>query len=361
MMGLSRKTTAVVLILSAVLITTLQDTTLKGMSGAYPFHEMQTIRSLAAMPVVIGFLLYETRGLSALASTDWAYISLRSLVVAIASVCFYATAAAMPFPEAVALYFTMPLIVAILAGPLLGEPVRWYRLVAVVFGFLGVTIIVQPGSAVFEPASLLGIFCAVCYAIGNLMIGPLGPSVPTSVLAFYLNLFFLLTALILSLIFGFGWLETGGHASIAYLTGPWVMPTTWDLALLIAIGLSTGLLMILFTMPYRLAEVSFIAPFEYSAMLWAMLFSWLILGDIPGIKALAGNALIAGAGLFMLGMDRYTSRDRRQAGQKRWHRPRAGSGPRMDRSEPVLAGKHQSIEARRGPPGRIVRHADRRS
>ena len=74
---------------------------------------------------------------------------------------------------------------------------------------------------------------------------------------------------------------------------------------MVGTGLSTGLLMVLFTLAYRLAPSSFVAPFEYSSMFWAVLFSYLILGDVPDRTAMTGIALIVGAGLFMLLMDRY--------------------------------------------------------
>ncbi len=361
MTALSRPTVAVLTLLLAAFITSVQDTTIKSLSGAYPFHEMQVIRSLSAMMVVTGYVVWQTGGLAAIADRDWAYICLRSLVLSLASICFYLTAAAMPFSEAVALYFTMPLIVALLAGPLVGERVGWHRIIAVMIGFLGVVVIVKPGSAVFEPVALLGLFASIGYGVGNLMVRAFSTPVATSVIAFYMNLFFLLTGGALAALFGTGWLETGGHPSLAYLTSPWVMPSAWDLGLFVLVGAATGVLMILYTIPYRMADASYIAPFEYSTLLWAMLFAFLILGEVPSLDAVVGIALIAGAGLFMLAMDRYISRNRRQAGQERWHRPRGYSGPRTAMSVPLPAPQHQPTGPRRGPPGRIVRHADRRS
>ena len=101
--------------MSAGAITSVQDVLIKWISGDYPFHQMQTIRCLAAMPIVILALLW-SEPMGALWQADWWRVAWRGLVYAVASVCFYVTATAMPFAEAVALYFTMPLIIAALVS-----------------------------------------------------------------------------------------------------------------------------------------------------------------------------------------------------------------------------------------------------
>jgi S-adenosylmethionine uptake transporter len=158
---------------------------------------------------------------------------------------------------------------------------------------------------------LLGILCALLYAIGHLMTRRLGPGISTSVLAVHQNAMYLATAGAIALVFGWGGLEVGGqHPSLVYISRPWVWPTLGDALFIMLIGVSTGLLMVLFTLAYRLADSSFVAPFEYSAMFWAVLASYLILGEMPDATAFAGIGLIVGAGLFMLLMDRYMNAKR---------------------------------------------------
>lgn len=303
-MSPNRPLAAVLTVMSAAAITSVQDVSIKGISGDYPFHEMQTIRCASAMLVVVPVLLWG-EPLKALWQFGWPRILGRGLLYAIASVCFYLTAAAMPFPEAVALYYTMPLLVAALAGPVLGERVPLYRWIAVGGGFAGILVMMRPGSGVFEPAALIGVTCATLYAIGHLITRSFVAGISTAVIAVHQNAMYLATAIAIALVFGWGGLEVSGHPSLVYLTRPWVWPTTPDLLLMAGVGLSTGLLMVLFTLAYRLAPSSFVAPFEYSSMFWAVLFSYLILGDVPDRTAMTGIALIVGAGLFMLLMDRY--------------------------------------------------------
>ena len=157
MSGVNRPMAAVLTVLSAGAITSVQDVLIKWISGDYPFHQMQTIRCLAAMPIVIFAMLW-CEPMGALWRTGWPLVVARGLVYGLASVCFYVTATAMPFAEAVALYFTMPLLIAALAGPVLGEHVGWHRWIAVLAGFSGIVVLQRPGSGVFEPAALVGGF-----------------------------------------------------------------------------------------------------------------------------------------------------------------------------------------------------------
>ena len=294
---------AVLVICTACLITTTQDSVIKWISGAYPFHEMQTIRCGAALVCVAIYALREG-GVGSLAGAHLPMALLRGLLLAMASALFYLTAAAMPYPEAVALYFTMPLWVAVLARPLLGEPVSPARLMTAGAGFVGVALILRPGSALFEPAALLGLGAALCYALGNLLTRPLSRSIGAAPLAFWQNVMYLAVALALSGLFGTGAHHVTGHLSLDYLTRGWLWPTPGDFWLIVALGVSTGLLMVLFTLAYRLAASSFVAPFEYSAMFWAVLLSYAIWGQGPDPMAYAGIALIVGSGLLLAARER---------------------------------------------------------
>lgn len=302
-----RPLAAILVVCAAACLASGQDALIKHVSGDYPFHEMQMIRCLTALPVCIGFLLWtEGRGgLRALAVPRWRELSLRGLLLAIASMLFYLTAAAMPFPEAIALYFSMPLWIAALSGPLLGERVRWHQWAAVVAGFAGVLILLRPGSAIFEPAALIGLLSALLAGLGQILTRRLGPIAGSGVQAVYQDLYYLLVAGLLTGLFGAGGLQSDVHVSLAYLTRPWVTPTWQELVLIGGLGLTTGALMIMYTAAYRLADASLVAPFEYTTILWATLFSYMLWGTVLGTAALTGIGLIVGAGLFMLAADRY--------------------------------------------------------
>ena len=292
------RTQAALTICAASFVTSAQDTTIKWLSTSYPFHEMQTIRCGTALACVTLFALREG-GLRSLGVAQLPLVLLRGGLLGVASMLFYLAAAAMPYPEAVALYFTMPLLVTALAG-LWGERVPMLRWLTVLAGFAGVVVILRPGTALFEPAALLALTAALLYAFGNVLTRPLADKIAAAPLAFWQNVLYLAVALALSAAFGTGTHHVTGHVSLDYLTRGWIVPSTSDLALIVALGVSTGLLMVLYTAAYRLAASSFVAPFEYTAMVWAVLFSLLFWRQLPGATAFIGILLIIGSGLFLL-------------------------------------------------------------
>lgn len=209
-----------------------------------------------------------------------------------------------------AIYFTMPFFVAGLAYPVLGERVQIHRWLAIIAGFVGVIIMLDPSSEVFEPAAFLALYSAFGYALGQMMGRDIAQHVPPTVMAFHQNIVYLAVATLLVIVsysFDFNGVT---HKSLTFLLRHWVMPPWRDLLLMCMLGAFASFGMILFGTAYKLAESSFVAPFEYSSMIWAVLFGFLLFGDIPGFHTLAGGLIVVAAGLFMLWMDRY--RDRRQ-------------------------------------------------
>ena len=288
---------------AACFVSTLHDTVMKVMAGAYPFHQIQSIRCGVALVCVAAYAGY-TGQAGNIRTPHWPLAVTRGALLGLASTLFYLAAVAMPLPEAVALYFTMSLWVAVLAGPFLGERLSVARWLAVLVGFTGVATILRPGTALFEPAALLALAAALLYAIGNALTRPLATHLAAAPIAFWQNAAYVAIALALAAAFGTGSLHTDSHVSLDYLTRGWTAPSTPDLALMLGLGLATGLLMLLFTTAYRLAETSFVAPFEYSAMVWAVLFSFLVWHQLPDATALLGIGLIAGSGLFLIAAER---------------------------------------------------------
>jgi drug/metabolite transporter (DMT)-like permease len=216
--------------------------------------------------------------------------------------------AAVPMADSVAIYFFMPLIVAVLAGPCLGERVRLHRWIAIIVGFVGVIIMLNPGSGVLQPAALLALWSAIGYAIAQTMARRVVRTVPPAAMAFHTNVVYFTLAVSLALAFTFLDMGTVENKSLAFLTRPWQWPPLPDLAAMMLLGATVAFAMVLFGMAYKSAESSFVAPFEYSAMFWALLLGFFAFGDVPGLKTLWGGAIVLAAGLFMLWTDRRIDR-----------------------------------------------------
>jgi drug/metabolite transporter (DMT)-like permease len=198
----------------------------------------------------------------------------------------------------------MPFFVAGLAGPFFGERVPIYRWIAIIAGFVGVIVMVRPGVQAFEPASLLALYSAFGYAVGQMMGRKLAQHVAPLVIANWQNAVYFVFALLVGIIAQAAGFAGESHKSLAFLTRPFVWPTLQDFLLLSAVGALAAFTMMSFISAYKLAESSFVAPFEYSGMVWAVVFGLLFFNDFPDLWTWGGMAIVAGAGLFMLAMDR---------------------------------------------------------
>jgi S-adenosylmethionine uptake transporter len=289
------------LILSlAVLVTGLQDAFIKDLSAAYPVWEMQIFRGGAAALLIFGWVVIRGGFRQLIATRPSGLLLARSAILAMASLSFYVALAGMQFADAVAIYFSLPLMIAALSGFLIGEQVPPQRWAAILVAFGGVAIIAQPTSAVFNPASLIALFATLCYAVGLMLTRPVGMRVPSSVMGLWQLLAFVATGLILGAVFGSGAFHDPAHPSLSYLTQGWITPTPGHLLQMLGFGVAAALATILYTAGYKVVAPSFVAPFEYQSLLWASLWGFLMWGDVPAGTTFAGAALIVAAGLWMI-------------------------------------------------------------
>jgi drug/metabolite transporter (DMT)-like permease len=306
------KLLAVLYACSAVGIASSGDTVVKWLSGSYPVHQMLFIRCLIGIPIP-AFIVHRNASVASLIGPGTGLSLTRGLIMSSAYLAFILSIAAMPMADSVAIYFAMPLFVAVLAGPILGEHVRLHRWIAIIGGFIGVIIMISPGSGVLEPAAFLALYSALGYAFCQTLARRVVRSVPPAAMAFHTNATYLLVASLLAVIFTVFDVGAVQHKSLAFLTRPWHWPSAIDLAAMMLLGSTVAIAMVLFGMAYKSAESSFVAPFEYSAMFWAVMLGLLVFGDVPGLTTLWGGTIVLAAGLFMLWADRRVDRLNRDA------------------------------------------------
>ena len=183
-----------------------------------------------------------------------------------------------------------PLFVTLGAAVLLGEKVGWRRWSAILTGFVGVLIILQPGYGNFQIASLLGLAAVLCLALRDVVTRDMATEIPTITVTFY------------------ACLAMGSAGFIAYpFFVPLFLPTAFETVVLIGaaiIGLSGYLLLVLAT---RKGDVSVIAPFRYSRLLFSLGLASLILGEKLTFPIIFGGILIVGSGIYMFGRERRLS------------------------------------------------------
>ena len=192
-----------------------------------------------------------------------------------------------------------PLFVTLGAAILLGEKVGWRRWSAIFIGFLGVIIILQPGYGSFQLASLLGLAAVLCLALRDVVTRDMATEIPTLTVTFY------------------ACLAMGSAGFIAYpFFGPPIMPTTYEAIILICaaiIGLTGYFLLVLAT---RKGDVSVIAPFRYSRLLFSLGLASLILGEKLTLPILLGGLLVVSSGIYTFGRERRLVKIQESVNQK---------------------------------------------
>ena len=192
-----------------------------------------------------------------------------------------------------------PLFVTLGAATLLGEKVGWRRWSAIFIGFLGVIIILQPGYGSFQLASLLGLAAVLCLALRDVVTRDMATEIPTLTVTFY------------------ACLAMGSAGFIAYpFFGPPIMPTTYETIILICaaiIGLTGYFLLVLAT---RKGDVSVIAPFRYSRLLFSLGLASLILGEKLTLPILLGGLLVVSSGIYTFGRERRLVKIQKSVNQK---------------------------------------------
>lgn len=209
------------------------------------------------------------RSLLLLGSTAFNFVALRYIGLATAAT----------------INFTAPLIVALLAAPILGERVGALRWVAIGAGFVGVLVVVRPGSDVAQVASLLSLGTAVCYAGYQVLTRRVAATDPPETTVGY-------SALV------------GTAVTTMLVPFHWVWPASWaQLGLLLSMGLTGGVGHYMVARAYMWAPASVVSPFNYVQLLGAAATGYLFFGDVPGPALWLGAALIITSGLSIVSVE----------------------------------------------------------
>jgi drug/metabolite transporter (DMT)-like permease len=297
-------------------IFSLQDVIIKLMSANYPVHQAMLIRSVVAMPLLILITAVEGN-LVRLLSPHWLLLAGRGVIHLLSYTTYYLGLAALPLATSVALFFTAPLFITLLAAVALKENVGPKRWTAVIVGFIGVLVVVQPGSEVFDWVALLPVCSGLTYGAAQVLARRIGRSESAAVMASYSNLVFLFGATAMAALFATGGFPEGSHASLAFLLRGWTTPSAKDLLLMMSCGVIAAVALTLLTEAYRSAPANTVAPFEYSALGWGVLFGWLAWEQYPGVREWLGILTIIGAGIYVLYHDSIGLPEARRASTKR--------------------------------------------
>ncbi len=183
--------------------------------------------------------------------------------------------------QTITIVFLAPLVVALLAGPLLGEWVGWRRMVAIAVGFFGILVAVNPASGTFHPAVVYSLLAMLAYALFMILTRYMAAFDPPMVTLFY------------SMFVG-----TVAGAPLAWVHWQ-APPDALAAALLCGLGIFGGLGHWLFLHAYRLAPASTVAPFLYFQLISMIWFGHAVFGDVPQWQTLAGAAVVVASGVYL--------------------------------------------------------------
>jgi drug/metabolite transporter (DMT)-like permease len=210
----------------------------------------------------------------------------RGFLLAASTAIYFTSLVHLPLADAAAIGFVLPLFVAVLAVPMLGERLDMPRAVAIVVGLIGALVVVRPGSSVFTWYALLPIAMAVTNALYQILTRKVaGVEHPLTSLIWGA----IVGAVLLSFVAPFAWEPPQG---------------AFHWLLLCAMGLLASIGHYLLIRSYEFAGATLLAPFTYTTLVWALLLGWLVFGQFPDTVALCGSAIIVGSGLFLVGRQR---------------------------------------------------------
>lgn len=298
-MKASSNSLGILCLVIGIALFAVQDLIVKLLSESYPLSQAMLFRSLTALPLML-VLVHFDGGMKTLFTPGFPRMLGRGFVVFAPYTLYYLALAALPLATVIALFFAAPLFITLLSVPLLKEKVGARRWIAVAVGFGGVVLMARPGTDLFDWAALLAVAAAATYALAMISARSLGKTETASAMAFWGNAVFLLCAIGLSLVFGGGGFEGATHKSLSFLTRGWVSPSPQDLALMCACGVIAAVALTLLTQAYRLGEASIVASFEYSSMIWGVIYGWVFWRDWPTPTGWLGISIIVGAGLFVI-------------------------------------------------------------
>ena len=272
----------------------LSDTVAKELVQRYDALQIMFFRSSIALPIVM-FIVVRAEGWGALRSKRPAVHLLRAVLTLGATYTFFTSLRTLPLAGATALALTAPLFVTALSVPLLGEKVGRLRWGALVVGFGGAMVIVQPGAETLQPAALLALGTALCYALVMIAARWIHEQDSLRTVMFYLTaLPMLLTS----------WT----------LFQDWPVVTGADVALITAMAICGTVGITFITQGFRMAPAAIVAPFDYTALIWASITGWVFFAELPRAATYLGAAIIVVAGLFVIWRESRAARSETPAG-----------------------------------------------
>lgn len=270
------------LMMAAMAAFTLNDTALKALAGEVPLFQLLFIRGVLAT-VALALMAHWMKALKfTMSRNDLKWVVLRAVGEASAAYFYLTALFNMPIANATAILQALPLTVTLGAALFMGMPFGWRRGVTILVGFIGVMLIVRPGTEGFNLYSVYALLSVLCVTLRDLATRMISSAVPS------------MTVTVTS---------AGGVMAffgVLQVAEPWSPMEFNDFAILLTATTCIVVGYACSVMVMRVGDISFVAPFRYTGLIWALILGWLVFGDWPQPLTLLGSAIIVGSGIYML-------------------------------------------------------------
>lgn len=276
---------AIVAMVVSMLVFSLSDVMMKLVGSAMPLGQLLFLRGLVATVLIVA-LAWWMGALGQWRAMLQPKVMWRSLAEAICSILYFVALMRMTLADVAAISQFGPLAVMAGAALFLGETVGWRRWGAAAVGFLGVLLIIKPGTSAFDPVSLFMVGSMLFVAIRDLITRRLAPGTPTVIISMSAIIAVVLT----------------GAAMMPFETWHQTTPLEWTMLVLSSLAVISGFMFGIVAM--RIGDLGVVQPFRYSFMLFATLLSFAVFDDLPDGASRGGILLIIASGLYTLHRER---------------------------------------------------------
>ena len=288
----------IILILIAMMIFSVQDSLMKYIYSFVSLYEVYLVRTLVSLIIILLFLKLTKKPI--VFKTQYPLLTFcRVILFFFGFSSFYISLTVMPLATATALFFVTPFLITIFANFFLKEHIGPRRWAAVIIGFIGVYIVLNPDFRNFDYLSLTPILCAFCYSLSMIIIKKTSEkdSVYTQTFTFYFG------AIIISSIFYFfigdGQYNTSNHPASQFIFREWFENLEVSMLLMIFTGFTASAAFLLLFTAYSIASPAVVSPFEYSILLWSSLSGWIFFDEMLSLRTFIGIFVIVTSGIYI--------------------------------------------------------------
>lgn len=294
-----RPVAGIPLCVSGLFLFSLQDIIIKFFSDTYSVLQIVFIRCVVAAVLILLVVLL-TGGWRGVLPHKPKLLLLRGFLGFLSCMAYYLAIASLPLVDVVIIVFSAPILVTVMSAILLKESVGARRWLALAIGFGALIIVVGPSGNFRHLATLLALLATFAYAGSILVTRFIGANDHPSTITLYSMFVFIIGSVVASvLVVAFGATLAPENPSLQFLLRPWVLPRPGDGLLMIFLGLNAALAFYCVTKAYWGSPASVVAPFEYTYIIWAALFGYLVWTEIPRTTSVFGMALLIACNLYI--------------------------------------------------------------